>query len=242
MEKERYVIGNLKMAMDRNEVASYLKVINQKELNDHVIIFPTSIYVPYFLNQSYRVGIQDVYYESDGPYTGEVSPLQAKSMGITCTLVGHSERRLNFHENDNVVNKKVLEALANGLAVVLCIGETLEEKELLKTDRVLKKQITYALRYVKDYSKIMIAYEPVWAIGTRVTPKNYEIEKTIQYIKDLVSKQFGYNDIKVLYGGSVDDKNITTISKINNLDGVLVGKSSIDADKFLNIIEVVLGK
>lgn len=242
MENKRYVVGNLKMSMDKCKVSKYLKVINEKNLDNHVIIFPSSIYVPYFINHSYRVGIQDVYYESSGPFTGETSPSQAKSMGICCTLVGHSERRKNFHETDTVVNKKVLEALSDGLAVILCIGETLEEKELLKTDRVLKKQITYALRYVKDYRQIMIAYEPVWAIGTKVIPSNEEIKKTIQYIKGLISKQYGYDNMKVLYGGSIDDENINTICEIDELDGVLVGNSSTDVDKFLKIIEVVLEK
>lgn len=242
MENKKYVVGNLKMAMSKDDVASYLKKINDKIFSNHVILFPSSIYIPYFLNQYYKVGIQDVHFESKGPYTGEVSPLQAKSIGVCCALVGHSERKRFFGETDTVVNKKVLESLANGLSVILCVGETIEEKQLLKTDRVLKKQITYALRYVKDFRQIMIAYEPVWAIGTKTVPKNVEIEKTIQYIKDLVDKEYGYSDMKVLYGGSVDEKNIHDICKIKNLDGVLVGNASTDADTFLNIIEVVLSE
>lgn len=242
MENKKYVVGNLKMSMKKNDVATYLKKVNDKIFNNHVILFPSAIYIPYFLNQYYKVGIQDVHFESTGPYTGEVSPAQAKSMGVCCTLVGHSERKRFFKETDTMVNKKVLESLASGLSVILCIGETFEEKELLKTDRVLKKQITYALRYVKDLRQVMIAYEPVWAIGTRVVPKNEEIEKTVQYIKDLINTEYGYSDMKVLYGGSVDEKNIHDICKIENLDGVLVGNSSTDADKFLHIIEVVLGK
>lgn len=242
MENKKYVVGNLKMSMKKDDVASYLKKVNDKIFSNQVIIFPSSIYIPYFLNQYYKVGIQDVHFESTGPYTGEVSPAQAKSMGVCCTLVGHSERKRFFNETDTMVNKKVLESLANGLSIILCIGETIEEKELLKTDRVLKKQITYALRYVKDLRQVMIAYEPVWAIGTKVVPKNDEIEKAIQYIKDLIKKEYDYSDIKVLYGGSVDEKNIHDICKIKNLDGVLVGNSSADADKFLHIIEVVLGK
>lgn len=242
MENKKYVVANLKMSMKKDDVASYLKKINDKIFSNHVIIFPSAIYIPYFLNQYYKVGIQDVHFESTGPYTGEVSPAQAKSMGVCCVLVGHSERKRFFKETDTMVNKKVLESLANGLSVILCIGETIEEKELLKTDRVLKKQITYALRYVKNLSQIMIAYEPVWAIGTRVVPKNEEIEKTVQYIKDLINKEYDYPNMKVLYGGSVDEKNIHDICRIENLDGVLVGNSSTDADKFLQIIEVVLGK
>lgn len=241
METNKYVVGNLKMAMKKDDIAVYLKKINDKIFSNQVVIIPSSIYVPYFLNQYYRVGLQDVHFESSGPYTGEVSPAQAKSMGVSCALVGHSERKKFFKDTDTVINKKVLESLANGISVILCIGETSEERDMLKTDRVLKKQINHALRYVKNFGQVMIAYEPIWAIGTRVVPKNSEIEKTVQYIKDLVKKEYD-TDIKVLYGGSVDEKNIHQINKIKNLNGVLVGNSSTDADKFLHIIEVVLGE
>lgn len=242
MENKKYVVGNLKMSMKKDDVAKYLKKVNDKIFSNQVIIFPSSIYIPYFLNQYYKVGIQDVHFESTGPYTGEVSPAQAKSMGVSCTLIGHSERKKFFKDTDAIINKKVLESLANGISVILCIGETSEERDMLKTDRVLKKQINNALRYVKNLDQVMVAYEPIWAIGTKVVPKNSEIEKTIEYIKDLIRKEYDYSNIKVLYGGSVDDKNIHDICKIKNLDGVLVGNSSTDADKFLHIIEVVLGK
>lgn len=242
MENKKYVVGNMKLLLTASDLSSYLKKINDSIFSNHVILCPTSIYAPYFLKQYYKVGLQNVYYEEEGPYTGEISPKQAKSLGIACTLVGHSDRRNTFKETDIIVNKKVLESLAHGLSVILCVGETMEERELLKTDRVLKKQITYALRYVKDLSQVMIAYEPVWAIGTRKTPKNEEIEASIRYIKDLVEKEYGFSKMKVLYGGSVDDKNVESISKISNLDGVLVGAASCDAEKFLKIIEVVVGK
>lgn len=241
MTDKKYVVGNLKMSMKKDDVSRYLKIVNDKIETNQVVIIPSSIYIPYFLNQYYKVGIQDVHFESTGPYTGEVSPAQAKSMGISCTLVGHSERKKFFKDTDTIINKKVLESLANGLSVILCVGETSEERDMLKTDKVLKKQIKSALRYVKNFGQVIIAYEPVWAIGTRVVPKNDEIEKTVEYIKDLVKKEYD-TDIKVLYGGSVDDKNIHEINKINNLDGVLVGNASTDAEKFLNIIEVVLEK
>lgn len=241
-KNDKYVVGNMKMMMSSKELAIYLKKINSSIFSNHVILCPTSIYVPYFLKQYYKVGLQNAYFEGSGPYTGEVSPKQAKSLGICCTLVGHSDRRLSFKETDTVVNKKVLGALSEGLSVILCIGETLEEKELLKTDRVLKKQITYALRYVKDLSRIMIAYEPVWAIGTRVVPKKEEISSSISFIKEVLKKEYDYENMKVLYGGSVDGKNIESIASIPNLDGVLVGRASCDAEEFLHIIEVVLGK
>lgn len=242
MENNKYVVGNMKMMMSSKELSTYLRKINSSIFSNHVIICPTNIFVPYFLKQYYQVGLQNVYFEEEGPYTGEVSPKQARSLGVCCTLVGHSDRRLSFRETDTIVNKKVLTALRDGLSVILCVGETLEEKELLKTDRVLKKQITYALRYVKDLSQVMIAYEPVWAIGTRVIPKNEEIESAVRYIKDVIQKEYDYSNMKVLYGGSVDDENIKSIASISNLDGVLVGKASCDAEKFLRIIEVVLGK
>lgn len=242
MGNKKYVVGNMKLKIDATELSEYLKKINASIFSNQVILCPTSIYAPYFLRQYYKVGLQNIYFEDNGPCTGEISPKQAKSLGIACTLVGHSDRRIAFKETDTIVNKKVLESLAHGLSVILCVGETREEKDMLKTDRVLKKQITYALRYVKDLSQVMIAYEPVWAIGTRTISKNKEIEASVRYIKELVEKEYNYSDMKVLYGGSVDDKNVESISKISNLDGVLVGTAACDAEKFLKIIEVVVGK
>ena len=125
------------------------------------------------------------------------------------------------------------------MKVILCIGETLEEKNMLKTARVLKKQLREDLKNVNDFSNIIIAYEPRWAIGTNKVPSNNDIEKTAIFIKETINKLYDVDNVEILYGGSVNSKNIKEINKIKEIDGVLVGKASTDAKEFLKIIEVV---
>lgn len=239
---KKLVVGNLKMNLDLNQIASYLNVINQHVHSPHVVICPTSIYIPYFLAHEYRVGLQNTYLANKGAYTGEISPKQASSMGVSYTILGHSERRLYLKETDEMINKKIVTALNNHLRVIVCVGETLEERKMLKTDKIIKRQIIKALQNLsaEQMNNVVIAYEPVWAIGTNQTPTNKDIKEMINYIKLLVENNFLYKDIKVLYGGSVNDKNITQLNKIENLDGYLVGGAAIKPDQFLKIIEVAL--
>lgn len=165
-------------------------------------------------------------------------------MGVNYALIGHSERRALFGETDLIVSKKVQEAIKNNLYPIICVGETNEDKVMMRTEKVLKKQITYALRGLKpdEIDSVIIAYEPVWAIGTNKIPSNKDIKSTISYIKLLVKNLYGYNKTKVLYGGSVNKKNISGLVKIDNLDGFLVGGASLKPDEFLNIIEVAVTK
>lgn len=242
MENRKIVVANLKMNMIVSDVSNYLKEVNDKIVSDRVIICPTSIYVPYFLQNKYKVGLQNTFLRSEGAYTGEISPKQASSMGITFTIIGHSERRMYFDENEITINKKILEALKYHLKVILCVGETLEEKNLLKTKQVLRRQIVRALTHIseEELENIIIAYEPVWAIGTSKTPTNDEIEKNIEYIKNVVNEKYSNTDIKVLYGGSINDKNINELNKIKNVSGFLVGGASLDPNKLFKIIEEVI--
>ena len=156
----RYLIANYKMNFTAGEVSRYLKTIKGKIKSKQVVLCPSSIYIPYFLNQEYEVGIQNTFMRSKGAYTGEISPKQAMSMGISYVILGHSERRMYLNEIDDFINKKVLEALKFGMKIILCIGETKEQRNLLKTDRVLKRQITSGLRYVKkeQLNQVLIAY------------------------------------------------------------------------------------
>lgn len=242
MENKKIVVGNLKMNMTVDEVSAYLSEINSQIFSPRVVICPTSIYIPYFLKHHYSVGLQNTSFISNGAYTGEISPKQAASMQISYTIIGHSERRIYFDESDIMINKKVLEAVKHNLKVILCVGETKEEKSLLKTDRVLKRQLTNALRDLDQtmFDNIFIAYEPIWAIGTNVIPTNKEIKDTVDYIKMIVKQICDCTNIKILYGGSVNEKNIKELNKIDNLNGFLVGGASPDAKKFLKIIEEVV--
>lgn len=238
---DKIIVANLKMDMVVKDVSNYLNIINNKINDKNVVICPTSIYIPYFLKQKYQVGIQNIFYESKGAFTGEVSPKQIKSMGVNYAIVGHNERRNNFNETDTVINKKVKACLDHKIKVILCIGETKEEHEMLKTNYVLKKQINRALNEIdiKLFDNILIAYEPGWSIGTGIIPKNEEIEDIIKFIKNLVNDNFNYQNIKVLYGGSINDKNINELKKIQGISGYLIGEASFNANNLLNIIDVI---
>lgn len=235
----KFVIANHKMYMTSSDVKKYLSKIN-KEINRQVIICPTSIYIPYFLKQKFKVGVQNVFYENKGAYTGEISPRQIKSMGVSCAIVGHSERRKKFLETNSEINQKIDLCLKNNVNVILCIGETLDEKKKGLTEEILEKEIKEDLKNIKNFDSILIAYEPMWAIGTGDTPSVKEIDIYARYIKQIVKKYYDYKDMKVAYGGSITTDNIEEISSIESLDGILVGGASTDAEEFIKITKTFL--
>lgn len=234
----KIVVGNLKMNLTLNEIKEYVE--KMQEINkENVIIFPTNIFIPFFLNKDYNIGIQNICSEDRGSYTGEVSARQTNSLGIKYILVGHSERRKNNNETDKKINKKIKLANKYNLNPILCIGETKKENKLGMTKMVLKKQINNALKDNK-LNKIIIAYEPIWSIGTGNIPSKKEIERIILYIKNYVKKIHKIEDVKVLYGGSINKNNIEYIKRIAGLDGVLVGKASTNYSEFIDIINLYL--
>ena len=235
----KYIIANLKMNMFTTQISEYLKIISDKMFVSNLIICPTSIYIPYFLNHSYEVGLQNIYYENDGPFTGEISPKQASSLGIKYAIIGHSDRR-SMGEDNLIINKKIKKALENSIKVILCVGETYEEREMLKTDKILKTQILSGLRGVdkKYFNNILIAYEPVWAVGTNKLPNKKEISSCITFIKNICKTNLEGIPF-ILYGGSINEKNIKELNKIENVDGFLIGNSSCDAEKLIKIIDII---
>lgn len=243
MENKKLVVGNMKMNLTASEINEYIKEIDKKKYNKQVVFCPSSIYLPYFIGKSYGCGIQNIASHEMGAYTGEVSAKQVSSMKIDYAIIGHSERRAYYNETDEVVRQKIELACLEKVKVILCIGETLEERDSLKTYEVLKRQLTTALKGLdKSSSKnIIIAYEPVWAIGTGKVPTNQDIEDTITFIKNIVNDICSHK-VMVLYGGSVNDGNVTTLNKIPNVDGYLVGGASNSAEKFNKIIEVVVNQ
>lgn len=233
----KLIVGNIKMNMQFGEIANYINIF--KEINNkNLVICPSYIYIPYFLNYSFKVGSQNVCASEDDGFTGEVSALQLSSIGVKYSIVGHSERRIKLKETDIDINKKIINCLKNKLKVILCIGETKEEYSLLKKDIIIKRQIRDALVGINDLSNVIIAYEPVWAIGTNDIPNLNEIIKTIHYIKELVFESYNQN-IKVLYGGSINEKNILDLNKIKELDGFLIGAASINPNQFIEIINKI---
>ena len=218
------VVGNLKMYMTYEDVLNY-----KDNVPDDVIVCPSSIFVPYFLNHNYQVGVQDVSMYDLGSHTGDINAKQAKEMGVSYTIIGHSERRNK--ETDEEINKKIKKALENNLKVILCIGENKDEDK----NKKLKYQLLTDLEGV-DVENIIIAYEPIWCIGTGITPTNTQIEDTINFIKSIVNDNFK-KSVKVLYGGSVDKNNIDTLKKIDNVAGFLIGKASTDCVHLKEIVD-----
>ena len=230
------VVANLKMNLLARDLIPYLNTINECK-DKQLVVCPTNIYIPYFLKHDYQVGMQNVFYENEGPYTGEVSPKQAFSIGVNYVIIGHSERRTNFNETDGDINKKIIKCLESGLKVILCIGETLEERNMMKTSRVLKRQLMSDLRGVTDLSNVYIAYEPIWAVSTGKMPSNQDIKDVVNYIKEIIFELNQYQDVNVLYGGSIDENNIDFVKMIPNICGIIVGNNSVDAKKLLKIVE-----
>lgn len=238
---KKIVVGNMKMNLTADEISHYLKEINNQVGSKRVVLCPTFLYIPYFLGHDYLVGAQNCY-SGSASSTGEVSPKQLASMGVSVVILGHSERREFFKESDKLIHDKVEKSIQENLKVILCVGETEEERSLMRTDKVLKKELVNGLKDLeKDaFQNIIIAYEPIWSIGSGTIPKKKEIEKTIHYIKGVIYQEFGYENIPVLYGGSVNEKNVEELNSISNLSGFLVGGASLDPKKFLKIVEVAV--
>tara|TARA_Y100000590_G_scaffold123899_1_gene141724 strand:+ start:16 stop:765 length:750 start_codon:yes stop_codon:yes gene_type:complete len=171
-----------------------------------------------------------------GAHTGSVSAFMIKRIGINHIIIGHSENRASG-ENDTIIKEKVFTALKNNLNIIFCIGENKSQKRKKLTLRVLKKQITNVLKKNYNFKKIIIAYEPVWSIGTGKVPKPNELQKTVVLIKNFLKLRFGRkNNFKILYGGSVDNKSIHNFKLIKELDGFLIGGASKSSKKFIDII------
>jgi len=188
---------------------------------------------------SLKLGAQNMYFETEGAYTGEISPLMLREL-CEFVILGHSERRWYFGETDEIVNKKVKAALANKLQPILCVGERLAENEAGKTEEVVNKQVTAALDGVGSVSDLVIAYEPVWAIGTGKAASSEQAAATIQFIRDVLAKLWNKSiaqDLRILYGGSVTSGNIAEFISHPEIDGALVGGASLKAEEFVSIVE-----
>ena len=195
-------------------------------------------------DSSIKLGAQNMYFETAGAYTGEISPLMLSEL-CEFVILGHSERRWYFGETDEMVNKKVKIALASKLKPILCVGERLEENEAGKTEEIINRQITAALDSIEPVAlsiakNLVIAYEPVWAIGTGKAASGDQAAATIQFIRDVLTKLWNKSiaqDLRILYGGSVTSQNIAGFISQPETDGALVGGASLKAKEFLSIVE-----
>lgn len=187
------------------------------------------------------LGAQNMHFEKEGAFTGEVSADMLLSVGCTHVILGHSERRHVFHESNHFINKKVGCALRSGLKPILCVGELLEEREAGKTEAVVEEQVTEGLRGVgkKDLERVVIAYEPVWAIGTGKTATPEDADGVQLFIRNTVDELYSSDIARstlILYGGSVKPGNIDGLMSMKNIDGALVGGASLKADAFTRIV------
>lgn len=245
MRRKRYCVANWKMNFNSSDTQTFIDSWKEKDLYKIDI---KTIFCPSFTelnitgellqNSDSELGAQNVYYESSGAYTGEVSCNMLKNIECQWVIIGHSERRLFFGETDEIVAQKLDKLLSENLSPIVCIGETKNERENGKTKEVLSRQLSVAFENQKGNSleNTVIAYEPVWAIGTGITATVDMVSDAHQCIRNIFNfNGFNGNEISILYGGSVTDENAAELSKITDVDGFLVGGASLDVDKFYTI-------
>ncbi len=181
---------------------------------------------------------QDVFFEEKGAYTGAISPAMLVDIGCTYVIIGHSERRQYFHETDDTVNKKIKAAQKAGLGVIVCIGETLQERESKKTFEILKREIVKGLDGVHA-DRLVLAYEPIWAIGTGKTATPEQAQEAHEYIRKEIRAIYGNksDELCIIYGGSVTPENIDLLMACKDVNGALVGGASLKADSFIKIVK-----
>lgn len=233
----KIIVANLKMFLTNYEMENYIKEIDKIKLkNLNLVICPSYIYLTWFKNKKYLLGAQNVYYKEKGAYTGEISAIQLKDSGVSYVIVGHQERRRYFNETDKEINLKIKSCLEENLKVILCVGETKEEKEMKKTSMMLKKQIINALDNISTLDNIVVAYEPEYSIGNNNCLNYNEIEECVSYIKKIILNRYNH-DINVIYGGSVNSKNIKDILEVT--DGVMIGRLSTNYEEFINLLNEI---
>ena len=230
-------IANLKTNLNLSDVANYINTIDNFYTEDTIVILPSLIHIPFFISNNFKLGAQYVSKYNKGSYTGEVSAEQLYETKVEYCIVGHSERRILYNETDDNINEKIKNLLQNKIKPILCIGENKEERIAEQTKFKLKRQILDGLENI-DKTKLdemIIAYEPIWAIGTGITPTYKEIEELSLYIKDIAYSAFKIK-AKVLYGGSVNSKNIVNLKHTKETDGFLIGNASINPNEFIKIV------
>lgn len=240
------IIGNWKMNKDLDEAKKLVKEIVSEKLDNTVekVVCVPFVYVTevnkLLEGSDVGLGVQNMYFENKGAFTGEISPIMLKSCGVSYVILGHSERRTIFNESDEIINKKMKSALQNNLIPILCCGETLEERNLGIEKEVVEKQIRNTLDdiSVNDIEKVIIAYEPIWAIGTGLTASSDDAENMIKFIREILYDIYGNlsMNVRIQYGGSVKPNNIKDLMQKENVDGALVGGACLESASFCALI------
>ena len=251
--RKNIVAGNWKMNKNLTESQALITeirgIVRDENTNKaEVIICPTALVLAsaskLLDGSSVKLGAQNCHFEESGAYTGELSPSMLKSVGVTHVIIGHSERRQYFNENNEMLAKKASAAVKIGLTVLFCVGETKEERESNSFFDVIKSQISEGLFHLtaKEMESIVIAYEPVWAIGTGLTATSDQAEEIHAYIRTLISGKFGdetAQNTSILYGGSVKPDNAVELFSRENIDGGLIGGAALKARDFIDIIKAI---
>jgi triosephosphate isomerase (TIM) len=247
------IAGNWKMNNGQSSTGQLINEIKSGIGISHpgsveILVCPPAISIETALRASsgsvMKVGAQNCHFEPKGAFTGELSVGMIAESGCTHVIIGHSERRTYFLEDDKIIAKKVSSAFAGGLIPILCIGETLSERQAGKTFDILSNQLDEDLSAIpsEEISKLVIAYEPVWAIGTGISATNEQVAEAHAWIRDYLVEHFNAagEDILILYGGSLNDKNAPEILGIKNVDGGLIGGASLKSEIFLSIINTAI--
>jgi triosephosphate isomerase len=250
MKKEYIIAGNWKMYKSVKESIDFVEGVHEKiigqPLNESVeiLVFPpfTSLYAVAGKSKHIKSGAQNLHFEEEGAFTGEISPLMLKDM-VDYVLIGHSERRQIFKETDEDINKKIKTALNHGFKPVLCVGETLSEREAGKTLSIIQAQLDKDLDGLdtKEIEKVVIAYEPIWAIGTGKTATPLQAQEAHEFIRKILKKKIdstaAAEEVRILYGGSVKPANSYDLLSQQDVNGALIGGASLKIDDFFAIIQ-----
>ena len=245
--RRKVIAGNWKMNMLPNEAIEYITALDplvKDSKNDVIICVPyTDLFYSLLTvhGTNIHIGAQNVFYKETGAYTGEVSPKMLKCINVEYVIIGHSERRQYFNETDETVNLKLKASLNEGLKPIVCVGETLEQREEGKTEKVITSQIEKALKDLtpEEVRNTIVAYEPIWAIGTGKTATAEDANESIKQIRNKIKEIYGENiseEVIILYGGSVKPENAKELFSMSDIDGGLVGGASLKADTFGKIV------
>ena len=228
------MFGSLNSLNSLNKVVKFSKNFKKKKIFRIIYCPPNTLLYPFIQklkNTNIQIGAQNCHESQNfGPFTGSINSMMIKNIGAQYVILGHSENRKSG-ETDKLINLKIKSAINSKLKVIFCIGETLRERKKKITNRILKRQIKLGLDKIKNKKDIIIAYEPVWSIGTGLVANNQDLSKSVALIKKMIK------NVKVLYGGSVSTKNIKELKFIKNIDGFLIGGASQNAKKFIDIIK-----
>lgn len=250
---DKLVVGNLKMNIlsplerDRYLTMTKKELSGKKLTKTEVVLCPPYVHIESFkkdVGKKIKLGSQNIFWQREGSFTGEVSPAMVKNLGCEYTIIGHSERRKYFCETDEEINLKINSALKAGLRPILCVGETKVEKDAQQTMRVITRQVKEALIGVSrtKVEQVVIVYEPIWAVGTDIIPTPNQIMEANLLIRKILVEMFDKRyteNIRIIYGGSVSSKTVREVCVEPGMDGVLVGRESLTPFEFVKIAEII---